>query len=66
MRIATVEIAEIAPYRVNWTMFIKLAKVRDRLLDHPPPDPNAAHQAPIAMNLPVLLANRMAQVHAAI
>src|SRR5271166_1501302 len=38
--------------------------MRDRLLDHPPPNPNAAHQGPIAMNLPVLLANRMTQVHA--
>ena len=37
---------------------------RDRLLDHPPSNANAAHQAPITMNLPILLANRMAQVHA--
>ncbi len=35
-----------------------------RLLDHPPSDPNAAHQRPIAMNFPVLPANRVAQIHA--
>ena len=46
------------------SVLVELAKMCDRLLDHPPADPNAAHQRPIAMNLPVLLANRMAQVHA--
>ena len=50
--------------RLNPSVFIKLAKVRDRPLDHPPSNVNAAHQAPITMNLPILLANRMAQVHA--
>jgi hypothetical protein len=50
--------------RLDSSALIELAKMRDRLLDHPPADPNAAHQAPIAMKLAVLLANRMAQVHA--
>ena len=31
--------------------------LRRRLLDHPPPNPNAAHQASIAVNFPVLRAN---------
>src|ERR1700690_196991 len=38
--------------------------MRHRLLHNTTADTNAAHQAPIAVNLPVLLANRMAQVHA--
>src|SRR5260221_10178334 len=38
--------------------------MRHRLLDDTTPDTNAAHQAPVAVNLPVLLANRVAQVHA--
>src|SRR5260221_6766507 len=38
--------------------------MRHRLLDDTTPDTNAAHQTPIAVNLPVLLANRVAQVHA--
>src|SRR5215471_12301735 len=38
--------------------------MRNHLLNHPPTHANAAHQAPIAMNLPVLLANRVAQIHA--
>ena len=50
--------------RLDPSALVELAKLRDRLLDHPPSDTNAAHQGPIAMNLPVLLANRMAQVHA--
>src|SRR5271157_4057538 len=50
--------------RLDPPALVELAKMRDRLLDHPPPNPNAAHQGPIAMNLPVLLANRMTQVHA--
>jgi hypothetical protein len=49
--------------RLDPSPLVELAKLRHRLLDHPPPDPNAAHQAPIAMNLPVLPANRVAQVH---
>ena len=50
--------------RLHPSVLIELAKVRHRLLDHPPSNAHAAHQAPIAMNLAVLLANRMAQVHA--
>ncbi len=50
--------------RLDPSALVELAKMRDRLLDHAPRDPNAPHQAPIAMNLPVLPANRMAQVHA--
>ena len=50
--------------RLNPPVLIELAKLRHRLLNHPPPDTNAAHQTPVAMNLAVLLANRVAQVHA--
>src|SRR5208337_3227869 len=50
--------------RLDPSALVEFAKLRDRLLDHPPPNTNAAHQGPIAMNLAVLLANRMAQVHA--
>ncbi len=50
--------------RLDPSALVELAKLRDRLLDHPPSNPNAVHQVPIAMNLPVLLANRVAQVHA--
>src|SRR5713101_6571934 len=49
---------------LNASVLIELAKMRHRLLDDAPPDAHAAHQAPIAVNLPVLLANRVAQVHA--
>jgi len=45
-------------------LLVELAKVRHRLLDHPLADTHAAHQAPGAVRLAVLLANRMAQVHA--
>jgi hypothetical protein len=38
--------------------------MRHRLLDHTSPNAYAPHQAPVAMNLPVLLANRVTQVHA--
>src|SRR5258707_9512771 len=50
--------------RLNATVLVEFAKMRHRLLDDPTPDTNAAHQAPVAVNLPVLLANRVAQVHA--
>ena len=43
---------------------VELAEVRHCLLDHAPSNAHTAHQAPITMNLAVLLANRMAQVHA--
>ena len=50
--------------RLDPSALVELAKVGDRLLDHAPSNPNAAHQTPIAMDLAVLPANRMAQVHA--
>src|SRR6476659_4413763 len=50
--------------RRNASVLIELAKMRHRLLDDAPPDTHATHQAPIAVNLAVLLTNRMAQVHA--
>jgi len=43
------------------TALIELAKLRHRLLNDAPTDTNAAHQAPIAMDLPVLFANRIAK-----
>ena len=42
--------------RRNASARIDLAKMRHRLLDDAPPDTNAAHQPPIAVNLPVFLA----------
>jgi hypothetical protein len=45
--------------RLNPTMLIKLTKMRNRLLNDTTSDAHAAHQAPIAMNLAVLLANRV-------
>ena len=53
-----------SPPRLNTSVLIELAKMRHRLLDDAPPDTHAAHQAPIAVDFPVLLANRVAQVHA--
>src|SRR4029078_12494895 len=50
--------------RLNASVLIELTQMRYRLLDDAPPDPHTAYQAPIAMNLSVLLANRVAQVHA--
>ncbi len=44
-------------------LLVKLAKLRHRLLNDPTADPYAAHQTPIAVNLPVLLSSRVAQVH---
>ena len=46
------------------TMFVELTEVSHRLLNDAPPDAHAAHKAPRAVNLSVLLANRMAQIHA--
>jgi hypothetical protein len=43
---------------------IELAKVSDSLLNNPPTHANAAHKAPVTVDLPVLLANRVAQIHA--
>ena len=50
--------------RLNPAMLVQFAKIRHRLLDDTTPDTNAAYQAPIAVSLSVLLANRVAQVHA--
>jgi hypothetical protein len=51
--------------RFNTTAFIEFAEMRHRLLNDATTDPHAAHQTPIAMNLSVLLASRVAQIHAA-
>jgi hypothetical protein len=50
--------------RFKATTFIKFAEMRHRLLNDATPNPHAAHQTPIAMNLAVLLASRVAQIHA--
>jgi hypothetical protein len=44
----------------NATALVQLTKICDGLLNHPNADTNAANQAPIAMNLAVLLASRVA------
>src|ERR1700752_5198395 len=43
---------------------VAVAELLHRLLNDPPPDPHAAHQTPVAMDFPILLASRVAQVHA--
>jgi hypothetical protein len=48
----------------NAAALVKLAKLRHRLLNDAPPDAHAPHQPPVAVDLPVLLANRVAQIHA--
>ena len=40
--------------RFDAAVLVKLAKMRHRLLNDPPANANAAHQAPIAVNLAVL------------
>jgi hypothetical protein len=50
--------------RLNPSMLSELAKMRHRLLDDAPPNTHAAHQPPIAVNLPVLPYRRVAQAHA--
>ena len=50
--------------RLDASTLVELAKMRYDLLDHTPAEAHAAHQAPIAVDLSVLFANRMAQVHA--
>jgi hypothetical protein len=50
--------------RFEAALLIELTQMRHRLLDHPSTHPDAAHQRPVAMDLAVLLASRMAQVHA--
>src|SRR5262249_30381543 len=47
------------------TMLVKLAEMRHRLLNDAPPNANAAHQAPIAVNLPILPQRRVPQIHGA-
>ena len=49
----------------NATVLVKLAKMRHRLLNDAPPEANTAHQAPIAVNLPVLPQCRVPQIHGA-
>jgi len=49
---------------LNPSVLIELAELRYRLLNDPPTDTNAAHQAPIAVKLPVLPYRRVAQIHA--
>ena len=49
---------------LDLAVLIKLAEMCHRLLNDTPPDAHAAHQSPGAVHLAVLLANRMAQVHA--
>jgi hypothetical protein len=48
----------------NLTARIKFAEMRHRSLDDPPAMTLAAHEAPVAMRLAVLLANRVPQIHA--
>src|SRR6516164_3597163 len=45
---------------------VKLAKLRDRLLNDAATDPHAAHKTPVAMDFAVLPSRRVAQVHAPI
>jgi len=49
---------------LDLAVLIKLAEMCHRLLNDTPTDAHAAHQSPGAVHLTVLLANRMAQVHA--
>jgi len=46
-------------------VLIELAELRHRLLNDATTDAHAAHQPPVTMDLAVLLARRVAQVHAA-
>ncbi|HEY2183444.1 MAG TPA: hypothetical protein VGH39_00505, partial [Xanthobacteraceae bacterium] len=50
--------------RLNPPVLIKLTKLCYRLLNNAPTDTNAAYEAPIAVNLPVLPYCRVAQIHA--
>ena len=49
---------------LNTTALIELTEPRHRLLNDAPPDTNTANQAPVTVNLAVLPANRVAQIHA--
>ena len=44
-------------------LHVEFAKMCDRLLNNPPPDPHAPNQTPVAMRLAVLSPNRVAQIH---
>jgi hypothetical protein len=48
----------------NASVLIELAEVGYHLLNDATTDANTANKAPIAVNLSVLLANHMAQIHA--
>ena len=50
--------------RLNTTTFIEFAEMRHRLLNDATTNSNAAHQTPIAMDLAVFRASRVAQIHA--
>src|SRR3979411_71241 len=50
--------------RLYATLLIKFTQMSYRLLNNPTTNTNAAHQAPIAVDHPVLLTSRMAQIHA--
>src|SRR5881394_2734909 len=50
--------------RVDATAGVKLAEMRNCLLDNTPAHPHAAHQPPITVDLPALLHRRVAQIHA--
>ena len=50
--------------RLNAAVLVEFAEMRYRLLDDTTPETNATYQAPIAVSLSILLANRVAQVHA--
>jgi hypothetical protein len=50
--------------RLKPAVLVQFAEMRDGLLNHPPSDAHAPHQAPVAVNLAVFLANRVAQIHA--
>ena len=51
--------------RLEAALLVQFAKMGNRLLNHAPPDAHAAHQRPVTMDLAVLLACRVAQIHAA-
>src|SRR5262249_48176423 len=50
--------------RLKPTVLIEFAEMRHGLLNDPPSNAHTAHQTPIAVDLAVLLANRVAQIHA--
>jgi len=50
--------------RYQAPLLIELAKLRYRLLNDSTPNTNATNKTPVTVGLSVLLANRMAQIHA--